>query len=98
MAGTGSGQTIAIVDAYNDPDIVSDTAAFNTQFGLQQFNVAGGPTLTVLNQTGGTTPPTASGTSEWAVEESLDVRMAHTIAPKANIILFEANSDSDRPV
>ena len=62
VAGTGSGQTIAIVDAYDDPDIVSDAATFNTQFGLQQFNVAGGPTLTVLNQTGGTTPPAASGT------------------------------------
>ena len=45
VTGTGSGQTIAIVDAYDDPSIVSDEATFNTQFGLQQFNVAGGPTL-----------------------------------------------------
>ena len=33
----GHGQTIAIIDAYNDPKIVSDVAAFDTQFGLQQF-------------------------------------------------------------
>ena len=59
VAGTGSGQTIAIVDAYDDPNIVSDAAAFNTQFGLQQFNVSGGPTLSVLNQTGGTSLPGA---------------------------------------
>ena len=96
MAGTGSGQTIAIVDAYNDPNIVSDAATFNTQFNLQQFNVSGGPTLTVLNQTGGATLAgrTASGTTGWSVEESLDVEWAHAIAPQANIILFEANSAS----
>ncbi len=93
VAGTGSGQTIAIVDAYDDPTIVSDAATFNTQFGLQQFNVSGGPTLTVLNPTGGATPPTASGYTGWSVEESLDVEWAHAIAPKANIILFEADSD-----
>ena len=39
------------------PTSSSDTATFCTQFGLQQFNVSGGPTLTVLNQTGGTTLP-----------------------------------------
>ena len=94
VAGTGSGQTIAIVDAYEDPNIVGDTAAFSTQFDLQQFNVPGGPTLTVLNQTGGVTPPTASGTTGWSQEESLDVEWAHAIAPQANIVLFEADSDS----
>src|ERR1700677_87349 len=34
IVGNGKGQTIAIVDAYNDPNIVSDTATFNTRFGL----------------------------------------------------------------
>ena len=94
VAGTGSGQTIAIVDAYNDPNIVSDAATFNTQFGLQQFNVSGGPTLTVLNQSRRRALPAASGTSGWSVEESLDVEWAHAIAPQANIVLFEANSAS----
>jgi subtilase family serine protease len=73
---------------------VSDAAVFNSQFGLQQFNVAGGPTLTVRNQTGGTALPTNSGASGWSVEESLDVQWAHAIAPQANIVLFEANSAS----
>ena len=57
-AGTGAGQTIAIVDAYNDPDIISDANSFSSEFGLQQFNVSGGPTLKVLNETGGTSLPT----------------------------------------
>ena len=52
------------------------------------------PTLTVLNQTGGTTLPTnaTAGTGEWDVEISLDVEWAHMHCPNANIVLFEANS------
>ena len=34
VAGTGAGQTIAIIDAYNDPNILSDAAAFNTPVQL----------------------------------------------------------------
>jgi hypothetical protein len=92
--GNGAGQTIAIVDAYNDPNIISDASSFNTQWGLQQFNVSGGPTLKVLNQTGGTSLPANSSPQGWDLEESLDVEWAHSIAPEANIILFEANSAS----
>ena len=93
-AGTGAGQTIAIVDAYNDPDIISDANSFSSEFGLQQFNVSGGPTLKVLNETGGTTLPGNASRGTWDIEESLDVEWAHSIAPDANIILFEANSNS----
>jgi hypothetical protein len=93
-AGTGAGQTIAIVDAYNDPDIISDANSFSSEFGLQPFNVSGGPTLKVLNETGGTSLPANSSPGGWDVEESLDVEWAHSIAPNANIILFEANSNS----
>ena len=51
-AGTGAGQTIAVIDAYNDPNLVSDVAAFDAAFNLQPFNATGGPTLKVLNQAG----------------------------------------------
>jgi hypothetical protein len=93
-AGTGAGQTIAIVDAYNDPDILSDANSFSSEFGLQQFNVSGGPTLKVLNETGGTALPANASPGGWDIEESLDVEWAHSIAPQASIILFEANSSS----
>jgi hypothetical protein len=93
-AGTGAGQTIAIVDAYNDPDIISDANSFSSEFGLPQFNGSGQPTLKVLNESGGTSLPANSSPGGWDVEEALDVEWAHSIAPQANIILFEANSNS----
>lgn len=88
VAGKGEGQTIAIVDAYNDPQIAADLKTFDTQFGVRM------PTsFTVVNQAGSTTnlPATDAG---WAMEESLDVEWAHAIAPKASIMLVEANSAS----
>ena len=97
-AGSGAGQTIAIIDAYNDPNIVSDAATFNTYFGLPQFNTTGNATFQVLNQSGQSSslPSNASSsTGGWDTEETLDVEWAHSVAPKANIILFEANSASD---
>ena len=99
VQGTGAGETIAIVDAYNDPNILADAATFSTAFSLPQFNVVGGPTLKVLNQNGGSSlanvPNSTGALGNWAIEESLDVEWAHAIAPQANIILFEAVSDSN---
>ena len=86
VTGDGSGQTIAIVDAYNDPNIQADLKTFDTQFGI-----AAPPSFSVVSQTGSTTklPTTDAG---WASEISLDVEWAHAIAPGANILLVEANS------
>ncbi len=97
VVGNGAGQTIGIIDAYNDPNIISDVATFSTEFGLPQFNV-GGPTFQVLSQTGTTTLPgnaAKTGLSLWGPEISLDVEWAHAIAPQANIILFEATSSTN---
>ncbi len=82
----GTGQTIAIIDAYNDPNIASDLATFDGSngFSLPTAN------LTVVNETGGSKLPTAN--SSWAVETSLDVEWAHALAPGAKILLVEANS------
>ena len=90
----GQGTTIAIVDAYADPDITSDLALFSTDFGLPQLDGVGGDgTFSILTPTGQPAPaaPTA-GT--WDVEESLDVEYAHSIAPYANIDLIEASTPS----
>jgi hypothetical protein len=86
-ATSGSGQTIAIVAAYNDPNIQADLAAFDAQYGLPAAN------LTVVNQNGQTTglPPTDPN---WSLEIAMDVEWAHSAAPGAKLVLVEANSAS----
>ncbi len=92
----GSGQTIAIVDAYNDPNIRGDLQAFDQQFGLPDMDTSA---FVIMSQTGSTTdlpgldptPPGSGGT--WDLEISLDVEVVHALAPAANIILVEANSN-----
>ncbi len=83
----GSGQTIAIVDAYNDPNIAAELAFFDTS-----NNLPAPPSLTVVGQSGTSAlPRTDAG---WAQEEALDVEWAHAIAPGASIVLVETNSFS----
>jgi len=96
VTGNGSGQTIAIVDVFNDPNIIPDANTFSSTYSLPQFNTGSGPTLTVLNEYGNATnlPPNSTAGDDWTPEESLDVEWAHAIAPRANIILFEASEDT----
>jgi hypothetical protein len=84
---TGAGTTIAIVDAYNDPNIQSDLAMFDAKYGLPAAN------LTVENQSGQTSNLPATNAS-WSLEIALDVEWAHAAAPGAKIVLVEANSAS----
>ncbi len=86
VQGDGTGQTIAIVDAYNDPDIQSDLKVFDAAFDL-----AAPPSLKVVNQSGGTSLPATD--ADWAGEIALDVEWAHAMAPGANILLVETASD-----
>jgi hypothetical protein len=88
-AGTGSGETIAIVDAYNDPDAQSNLNTFDTEFNLAST------TVKVVNETGGTNLPGTDPTGGWELEESLDVQWAHAMAPGASILLVEASSAND---
>jgi subtilase family serine protease len=81
----GSGQTIAIVDAFNDPNIQSDLAVFDNKFGIPAP-----PQFTVVDQNGPSAPLPRTN-AYWAFETSLDVEWAHAIAPGANILLVEAN-------
>jgi subtilase family serine protease len=89
ISGNGSGQTIAIIDAYNDPNIKSDLASFDSSFSLPAP-----PSFKVVNENGGTRLPRNSPRGSWDIEESLDVEWAHSVAPGASIILVECNSSS----
>jgi subtilase family serine protease len=87
VKGTGAGQTIAIVDAYNDPDISSDLAAFD-----KQWDLSAPPSLKVEGESGSSSLP--ANNASWDLEISLDVEWAHAMAPGANILLVEANSSN----
>ncbi|HWE94194.1 MAG TPA: S53 family peptidase [Tepidisphaeraceae bacterium] len=99
VQGDGSGQTIAIIDAYDDPNAFTDLNTFSSAFGLPTFAtptnpVAGSPTFAKVNQSGASTPlPAGDASHGWDVEESLDIEWAHVMAPKANILLVEASSN-----
>jgi hypothetical protein len=88
----GSGETVAVVDAFNDPNIVSDLATYRSDWGLP---ACGTGCFSVVNQSGATSPlPTNAGTNGWDVEESLDVDMVSAICPLCHIILVEASAAS----
>jgi subtilase family serine protease len=88
----GTGETVAVVDAFNDPDITSNLATYRSDFGLP---ACGSGCFKVVNQKGQTTNlPKSAGDSGWATEESLDVEMVSAICPNCDIILVEASSAS----
>jgi hypothetical protein len=82
VVGDGSGQTIAIIDAYYDSSIRSDLTTFDRQFGLAD------PSFAQYVQSG------ARGNSGWALETALDVEWAHVAAPGAAIVLVESANSS----
>ena len=92
-ATAGAGQTVAIVDAFNDPKAAADLAVYRSQFGLPACTTASG-CLRQVSQTGTTTLPKAN--HGWAEEESLDLDMVSAICPLCHIILVEATSASTK--
>jgi streptogramin lyase len=91
----GTGQTIAIVDAYDDPNVFQDLDTFDKTYGVisgqslyQQYG-ASSQFLTLATPEGQPSPD-----ANWAEEISLDVQWAHAIAPGAHILLVEAISNS----
>lgn len=86
-------QTIAIVDAYDDPRIASDLNTYSTQFGLPLCNNAN-PCFQKVNQSGSATGPFPRTDAGWSLEIALDVEVAHAICPNCKVVLVEANSSS----
>lgn len=101
-------QYIVLVDAYDSHStIYNDLSSFSAQFGLPQITTSNlqvwftaygnaatppAPFAGCSSQAFGV-PLSAAGTG-WDIEESLDVEMAHAMAPGATIILLEAQSNS----
>ena len=86
---SGGSRTVAIVDAYDDPNALSDLNTFSTKFGLP---AATSSNFAVVYASG--TKPGQDLSGGWESEESLDIEWVHAMAPDATIILVEAASES----
>jgi hypothetical protein len=86
----GTGETVALVDAYGDPTAAKDLAVYRKHFGLPACTEASG-CLRILNQEGEASPlpPPNPG---WAPEESLDMDMVSAICPNCHIVLVQAQN------
>jgi subtilase family serine protease len=92
LTSSGSAsQTIAIVDAYDDPTAEADLAVYRSQFGLPACTTANG-CFRKVDQNGGTSYPRKN--AGWALEISLDLDMASAICPSCHILLVEAKTNS----
>lgn len=89
-ASHGSGQTVAIVDAYDNPQAEADLAAYRAQYGLPPCTTANG-CLRKVNQSG-TADPLPLQDPGWGLEISLDLDMLSAACPNCRILLVEANS------
>ncbi|MCX3061133.1 S53 family peptidase [Streptomyces beihaiensis] len=91
LGGTsGSGRTVAIVDAMDDPNAESDLAAYRSAYGLPACTTANG-CFRKVNQHGQASP-LPSGDYGWAEEISLDLDMVSAICPGCHILLVESDS------
>ncbi len=86
----GAGQTIAIVDADDDPNAEADLSAYREQYGLPPCTTANGCFEKVNLGTESEGYPFEVG---WAVEISLDLDMVSAACPECRILLVESYSD-----
>jgi len=87
----GANQTVAIVDAGDDPTAEADLAVYRSTYGLPACTTANG-CFHKVNQRGAATPlPADQG---WGVEEALDLDMVSAACPECHILLVEGDSAS----
>jgi len=88
----GAGQTVAIVDAYDNPNAAKDLLAYRKYYNLRLCSDGTVSCLfTKVNQSGAASPLPAPSTS-WGQEIDLDIEMASAVCPNCNILLVEARS------
>ncbi len=88
----GSGRTVAIVDAMDDPSAESDLAVYRSTFGLPACTSANGCFLKVNER--GSPASFPSPDLGWGEEISLDLDMVSAICPGCKILLVEADSST----
>jgi hypothetical protein len=100
-ASKGAGETVAIVDAYDDPNAYPDLAHYRNAEGLPTIGqceaaalaTSSTPCFVKVNQAG-EAHSYPNGNSGWAEEISLDLDMVSATCPNCNILLVEASTNS----
>jgi subtilase family serine protease len=85
----GSGQTIALIEAYHDPNLLTNVQTYDTSSKNGGLNLGSSTSFLSVDDLAGST-----SNAGWAGEEELDVEVAHSIAPGAKILVIEARSSS----
>lgn len=87
----GTGQTVAVIDAFASPTIERDLRKYSARHGLPepdltQYNVPATPGSKIENQQG------------WWGEETLDLEAIHSLAPGASLVYLGARDNSGRGI
>jgi len=90
-------QTIAIVDAYDDPSIRNDLTTYDRTFGIPDLPTCSSSVTSScfakVNQ-GGSSSPLPNANAGWSLEIALDVETAHELCQSCKVVLVEASSSS----
>jgi subtilase family serine protease len=84
-------QTVAIVDAYDDPAVESGLAVYRRQFGLPACT-SGNGCLVKVHQNGRSSYPSFDQT--WAFEISIDTQMVSALCAGCRILLIETKNNN----
>jgi subtilase family serine protease len=90
-AGPGAPETVAVVDAYDDPHAEADLAVYRSHYGLPACTTANG-CFRKVDESGGKNYPDADG--GWAEEISLDLDMVSAVCSDCHLLLVEADTAS----
>lgn len=85
----GNGATVAVVDAFDDPNAEYELATYRSTYGLPACTTANG-CFSKVNQHGDAANYPAAD-SGWSTEMALDLDMVSAVCPQCHIMLVEAN-------
>jgi hypothetical protein len=83
-------QTVAIVDAFDDPSVRADLNTFDAHYGYKKETAK---SLRVIGEDGGAPPATTD--EGWAGEITLDVQSVRAVCRSCKILLVEADDNND---
>jgi PKD domain len=89
-SSTATGQLVAIVDAFSDPNVLAELNTFDARYALPAETST---SFKVVNQSGASSPLPAANT-KWAGEIALDVQAVRGMCHVCKIVLVEATTNS----